>query len=209
MTTDCLLHQGYFHGQIFAFVTEQRRMINDLLASIAETHANEAAADLALREEMARAAVPRCMQSLTASAPATAKLRVPLFSATASSSAASSPLAVPLSFGSSPSAAVPSASISAITSGSSPSSAVPSASISAITSGSSPSAAAPSAGVPAAVAAHGATETISCAMSGGIVRRVRMTDALKRHAVSRNASDDEMETASMESSAWSQPTDGH
>ena len=191
MTTDCLLHQGYFHGQIFAFVTEQRRMINDLLASIAETHANEAAADLALREEMARPVVPRCMQSLTASAPATAKLRVPLFSATASSSAASSPLAVPLSFGSSPSAAVPSASISAITSGS------------------SPSAAAPSAGVPAAVAAHGATETISCAMSGGIVRRVRMTDALKRHAVSRNASDDEMETASMESSAWSQPTDGH
>ena len=166
-------------------------MINDLLASIAETHANEAAADLALREEMARPVVPRCMQSLTASAPATAKLRVPLFSATASSSAASSPLAVPLSFGSSPSAAVPSASISAITSGS------------------SPSAAAPSAGVPAAVAAHGATETISCAMSGGIVRRVRMTDALKRHAVSRNASDDEMETASMESSAWSQPTNGH
>ena len=191
MTTDRLIHQGYFHGQIFAFVTEQRRMINDLLASIAETHANEAAADLALREEMARPVVPRCMQSLTASAPATAKLRVPLFSATASSSAASSPLAVPLSFGSSPSAAVPSASISAITSGS------------------SPSAAAPSAGVPAAVAAHGATETISCAMSGGIVRRVRMTDALKRHAVSRNASDDEMETASMESSAWSQPTDGH
>ena len=190
MTTDRLIHQGYFHGQIFAFVTEQRRMINDLLASIAETHANEAAADLALREEMARPVVPRCMQSLTASAPATAKLRVPLFSATASSSAASSPLAVPLSFGSSPSAAVPSASISAITSGS------------------SPSAAAPSAGVPAAVAAHGATETISCAMSGGIVRRVRMTDALKRHAVSRNASDDEMETASMESSAWSQPTDG-
>ena len=191
MTTDRLIHQGYFHGQIFAFVTEQRRMINDLLASIAETHANEAAADLALREEMARPVVPRCMQSLTASAPATAKLRVPLFSATASSSAASSPLAVPLSFGSSPSAAVPSASISAITSNS------------------SPSAAAPSAGVPAAVAAHGATETISCAMSGGIVRRVRMTDALKRHAVSRNASDDEMETASMESSAWSQPTDGH
>ena len=191
MTTDRLIHQGYFHGQIFAFVTEQRRMINDLLASIAETHANEAAADLALREEMARPVVPRCMQSLTASAPATAKLHVPLFSATASSSAASSPLAVPLSFGSSPSAAVPSASISAITSGS------------------SPSAAAPSAGVPAAVAAHGATETISCAMSGGIVRRVRMTDALKRHAVSRNASDDEMETASMESSAWSQPTDGH
>ena len=191
MTTDRLIHQGYFHGQIFAFVTEQRRMINDLLASIAETHANEAAADLALREEMARPVVPRCMQSLTASAPATAKLRVPLFSATASSSAASSPLAVPLSFGSSPSAAVPSASISAITSGS------------------SPSAAAPSAGVPAAVAAHGATETISCAMSGGIVRRVRMTDALKRHAVSRNASDDEMETASMESSAWSQHTDGH
>ena len=191
MTTDRLIHQGYFHGQIFAFVTEQRRMINDLLASIAETHANEAAADLALREEMARPVVPRCMQSLTASAPATAKLRVPLFSATASSSAASSPLAVPLSFGSSPSAAVPSASISAITSGS------------------SPSAAAPSAGVPAAVAAHGATETISCAMSGGIVRRVRMTDALKRHAVSRNASDDEMETASMESSAWSQPTNGH
>ena len=191
MTTDRLIHQGYFHGQIFAFVTEQRRMINDLLASIAETHANEAAADLALREEMARPVVPRCMQSLTASAPATAKLRVSLFSATASSSAASSPLAVPLSFGSSPSAAVPSASISAITSGS------------------SPSAAAPSAGVPAAVAAHGATETISCAMSGGIVRRVRMTDALKRHAVSRNASDDEMETASMESSAWSQPTDGH
>ena len=173
MTTDRLIHQGYFHGQIFAFVTEQRRMINDLLASIAETHANEAAADLALREEMARPVVPRCMQSLTASAPATAKLRVPLFSATASSSAASSPLAVPLSFGSSPSAA------------------------------------APSAGVPAAVAAHGATETISCAMSGGIVRRVRMTDALKRHAVSRNASDDEMETVSMESSAWSQPTDGH
>ena len=191
MTTDRLIHQGYFHGQIFAFVTEQRRMINDLLASIAETHANEAAADLALREEMARPVVPRCMQSLTASAPATAKLRVPLFSATASSSAASSPLAVPLSFGSSPSAAVPSASISAITSGS------------------SPSAAAPSAGVPAAVAAHGATETISCALSGGSVRRVRMTDALKRHAVSRNASDDEMETASMESSAWSQPTDGH
>ena len=191
MTTDRLIHQGYFHGQIFAFVTEQRRMINDLLASIAETHANEAAADLALREEMARPGGPRCMQSLTASAPATATRRVSLFSATASSSAASSPLAVPLSFGSSPSAAVPSASISAITSGS------------------SPSAAAPSAGVPAAVAAHGATETISCAMSGGIVRRVRMTDALKRPAVSRNASDDEMETASMESSAWSQPTDGH
>ena len=168
MTTDCLLHQGYFHGQIFAFVTEQRRMINDLLASIAETHANEAAADLALREEMARAAVPRCMQSLTVSAPATAKLRVSLSSASASSSAASS----------------------------------------ATFSGTSPSAAAPSAGVPAASAARDATETISCAMTGGIVRRVRMADALKRQAASRNASDDEMETASMESSAWSQPTDG-
>jgi hypothetical protein len=46
-------------------------------------------------------------------------------------------------------------------------------------------------------------ETISCAMTGGIVRRVRMADALKRQAASRNASDDEMETASMESSAWS------
>jgi hypothetical protein len=172
MTTDCLLHQGYFHGQIFAFVTEQRRMINDLLASIAETHANEAAADLALREEMARAAVPRCMQSLTVSAPATAKLRVPLSSATASSSAASS-------------------------------SAASSATISATISGTSPSAAAPSAAVPAASAAHGAMETISCAMTGGIVRRVRMADALKRQAASRNASDDEMETASMESSAWS------
>ena len=168
MTTDCLLHQGYFHGQIFAFVTEQRRMINDLLASIAETHANEAAADLALREEMARAAVPRCMQSLTVSAPATSKLRVSLSSATASSSAASS----------------------------------------ATFSGTSPSAAAPSAGVPAASAARDATETISCAMTGGIVRRVRMADALKRQAASRNASDDETETASMESSAWSQPTDG-
>ena len=163
MTTDCLLHQGYFHGQIFAFVTEQRRMINDLLASIAETHANEAAADLALREEMARAAVPRGMQSFTVSAPATAKLRVSLSSATASSSAASS----------------------------------------ATISGTSPSAAAPSAAVPAASAAHGAMETISCAMTGGIVRRVRMADALKRQAASRNASDDEMETASMESSAWS------
>ena len=174
MTTDCLLHQGYFHGQIFAFVTEQRRMINDLLASIAETHANEAAADLALREEMARAAVPRCMQSLTVSAPATAKLRVSLSSATASSSAASS------------------------------------ATISATISGTSHSAAAPSAAVPAASAAHGAMETISCAMTGGIVRRVRMADALKRQAASRNASDDEMETASMESSAWSSvPTDGH
>jgi hypothetical protein len=170
MTTDCLLHQGYFHGQIFAFVTEQRRMINDLLASIAETHANEAAADLALREEMARAAVPRCMQSLTVSAPATAKLRVSLSSASASSSAASS----------------------------------------ATISGTAPSAAAPSAAVPAASAAHGAMETISCAMTGGIVRRVRMADALKRQAASRNASDDEMETASMESSAWSSvPTDGH
>jgi hypothetical protein len=30
-----------------------------------------------------------------------------------------------------------------------------------------------------------------------------MADALKRQAASRNASDDEMETASMESSAWS------
>ena len=170
MNTDGLLHQGYFHGQIFAFVTEQRRMINDLLASIAETHANEAAADLALREEMARAAVPRCMQSLTVSAPATAKLRVSLSSASASSSAASS----------------------------------------ATISGTAPSAAAPSAAVPAASAAHGAMETISCAMTGGIVRRVRMADALKRQAASRNASDDEMETASMESSAWSSvPTDGH
>ena len=145
-------------------------MINDLLASIAETHANEAAADLALREEMARAAVPRCMQSLTVSAPATAKLRVSLSSASASSSAASS----------------------------------------ATISGTAPSAAAPSAAVPAASAAHGAMETISCAMTGGIVRRVRMADALKRQAASRNASDDEMETASMESSAWSSvPTDGH
>ena len=145
-------------------------MINDLLASIAETHANEAAADLALREEMARAAVPRCMKSLTVSAPATAKLRVSLSSATASSSAASS------------------------------------ATISATISGTAPSAAAPSAAVPAvtaASAAHGAMETISCAMTGGIVRRVRMADALKRQAASRNASDDEMETASMESSAWS------
>ena len=186
MTTDCLLHQGYFHGQIFAFVTEQRRMINDLLASIAETHANEAAADLALREEMARAAVPRCMQSLTVSAPATSKLRVSLSSATASSAAASS------------------ATISATISATASSSAASSATIS----GTSPSAAAPSAGVPAASAARDATETISCAITGGIVRRVRMADALKRQAASRNASDDETETASMESSAWSQPTDG-
>ena len=38
-------HEGYFHGQIFAFVTEQRRMINDLLAMVAEAEASEAVAD--------------------------------------------------------------------------------------------------------------------------------------------------------------------
>ena len=37
-------HDAYFHGQIFAHVTEQRRLINQLLGAAASAHAAEAAA---------------------------------------------------------------------------------------------------------------------------------------------------------------------
>lgn len=122
-------HEGYFHGQIFAHVTEQRRIIEDLLASVASVAdgAREAAAQASLQELAER----------------------------------------PLPEGRAPTSAIPHA---------------------------PPPRSVASTPPPAAL------KTVSCALAGGVVRRVRMADALKRAA---RFSDDDAETASMGSSAWS------